>query len=130
MSRTALVKTLKGKVKNSEEIPSSFYLTDKERHEKNELLETGFQWNKNDFNKFLRGCEKFGRCAFAQISQMMGNKDEEEVEKYSEAFWKDVTILPNYEKIVKNIEKGEEKIEQRERAISLVIIKAKKIHMI
>ena len=43
--------------------------------------------------------------------------------KYSEVFWKRYTELPEYDKVVKNIERGEEAIRQKQISIELIVQK-------
>jgi len=50
-------------------------------------MQTGFRdWNKNDFNNFITGCEKHGRKNLELIANIVG-KPLEAVLKYSKVFW-------------------------------------------
>jgi hypothetical protein len=53
----------------------------------------------------------------------METKTPEEIQKYSVVFWKRYRELPEYDKIVKNIERGEEQIRQKELSIELIDLK-------
>ncbi len=71
------------------------------------MLKTGFtDWSKNDFNNFIAGCEKFGRNNFTEIAKLIGGKTAEEVQKYSETFWKRTDELSEKERITKQIQTG------------------------
>jgi SWI/SNF-related matrix-associated actin-dependent regulator of chromatin subfamily A member 5 len=86
-------------------------LTDKENREKEELISTGFsEWSKNDFNGFIKGCEKFGRKAYKEIAELIEDKTEKDVREYASAFWKrgPEDLGTEWDRIIKNIEKGEE----------------------
>lgn len=50
----------------------------------------------------------------------METKTPEEIQIYSNVFWKRYKELPEYDKIVKNIERGEESIRQKELSIELI----------
>lgn len=55
-------------------------LAAEEQSEKEDLLSKGFtNWNKRDFNAFVRSCEKYGREALKLIAQDIDGKSEEEV---------------------------------------------------
>ncbi|GMH40196.1 hypothetical protein BSKO_08100 [Bryopsis sp. KO-2023] len=90
-------------------------LTEEEVAEKDQLLEAGFtNWNRRDFNAFCRACEKYGRGDIGSISKEIDGKTEEEVEAYSKVFWARYQELNEFERIVKNIEKGEQKIQRQQ----------------
>ena len=64
-------------------------LTKEEKDECDMLLGEGFkEWNKKDFSVFKSACERHGRSAFEAVAQELEGKDAEEVERYSDAFWK------------------------------------------
>ena len=49
--------------------PSLEELNKEENEEKNRLLESGFSdWTRNEFNSFVRACEKFGRHDYERIA--------------------------------------------------------------
>ena len=55
-------------------------LTDEEIAEKENLLAQGFtNWNKRDFNQFIKACEKYGRDDMNSISKDVEGKSPAEV---------------------------------------------------
>lgn len=96
-------------------------LTNEEKAEKEKYWITGFvEWNKDEFALFLKGCEKFGRKEYKQISDLIQTKNPKEVQDYSKVFWKRITELPEYQKHQKNIERGEQQLQTRSQAKELV----------
>ncbi|CAM9610522.1 unnamed protein product, partial [Ascophyllum nodosum] len=83
--------------------------------EKRRLLEEGFaDWSKAQYLIFVRASAKYGRGAYDSIAAEVG-KTKEEVERYAKAFWdKGADAFPaaEWERHVKNVEKGERKIEE------------------
>lgn len=55
----------------------------------------------------------------------MESKTPEEIQQYSKVFWKRFRELPEFDKIIKNIERGEEMIRQKELSIELIDKKCK-----
>ncbi|KAF5841595.1 P-loop containing nucleoside triphosphate hydrolase protein [Dunaliella salina] len=89
-------------------------LTEEEQAEKEQLLSQGFSnWTRKDFNSFVRVCEKYGRDNVAQIATEIEGKTEEEVREYSKVFWARYKELSDWEKVIKNIERGEQKIQRQ-----------------
>ncbi|CAD7702794.1 unnamed protein product [Ostreobium quekettii] len=89
-------------------------LSKEEIEEKDRLLESGFtNWNRRDFNAFVRSCEKYGRNDIENVAKEIEGKTLEEVKEYSEVFWRRVKELNEWERIVKNIERGEQKIRRQ-----------------
>jgi len=96
-------------------------LTKDEVKEKEKYLSTGFiDWTKDEYLNFVRACEKFGRRDFGKISEHVGTKTPRECEEYSKAFWAKITELPDYQKHVRNIEKGEASIQSKNQARDLI----------
>jgi SWI/SNF-related matrix-associated actin-dependent regulator of chromatin subfamily A member 5 len=98
-------------------------LSEAEADERTHLLSLGFgTWQKRDFLAFTKAAEKYGRDDYASIARdMEGMKSEEEVRVYAAAFWARVGELADGERITRNIEKGEQKIQRQKdiiRAIS------------
>jgi len=88
-------------------------LTEEEREERDTLLGEGFSaWSKRDFNNFLRGCEKYGREDLEHVALEVEGKTEEEVREYAAVFWERSYELTECEKYLKNIERGEQKIQR------------------
>jgi SWI/SNF-related matrix-associated actin-dependent regulator of chromatin subfamily A member 5 len=89
-------------------------LTEEELAEKEELLKQGFSnWNKRDFNQFIKANEKYGRDDIESISKEVEGKTPEEVMEYSSVFWERCNELQDIEKIIAQIERGEAKIQRR-----------------
>ncbi|VAH14526.1 unnamed protein product [Triticum turgidum subsp. durum] len=98
-------------------------LTEEEQEEKEQLLEEGFStWTRRDFNTFIRACEKYGRDDIKSIASEMEGKTEEEVQRYAEVFKERYTELNGiyYDRIIKNIEKGESKISRKDEIMKAI----------
>ncbi|CAA7061895.1 unnamed protein product [Microthlaspi erraticum] len=96
-------------------------LTAEEVEEKEQLLEEGFPtWGKRDFNAFIRACEKYGRDDIKSISSEMEGKTEEEVERYAQVFKERFMELGEYDRIIKNIEKGEARISRKDEIMKAI----------
>jgi SWI/SNF-related matrix-associated actin-dependent regulator of chromatin subfamily A member 5 len=88
-------------------------LTEEEDMERELLLTQGFSnWNKRDFTNFTRACERHGRDNLDLICKEVEGKTEDEVRKYAAVFNKrGKTALADWERVSKNIERGEQKIQ-------------------
>ncbi|XP_010524758.1 PREDICTED: ISWI chromatin-remodeling complex ATPase CHR11-like [Tarenaya hassleriana] len=96
-------------------------LTAEEVEEKERLLEEGFStWSRRDFNTFLRACEKYGRNDIKSIATEMEGKTEEEVERYAKAFKERYKELNDYDRIIKNIERGEARISRKDEIMKAI----------
>ncbi|KAJ7549555.1 hypothetical protein O6H91_07G058200 [Diphasiastrum complanatum] len=90
-------------------------LTLDEQDEKERLLQEGFStWTRRDFNSFVRACEKYGRSDVKSIASEMEGKTEEEVERYAMVFRERYKELTDYDRIIKNIERGEARIARKD----------------
>uniref|UniRef100_A0A0D9V108 Chromatin-remodeling complex ATPase n=1 Tax=Leersia perrieri TaxID=77586 RepID=A0A0D9V108_9ORYZ len=90
-------------------------LTPEEQEEKEQLLEEGFaSWTRRDFNTFIRACEKYGRNDIKSIASEMEGKTEEEVQRYAKVFKERYKELTDYDRIIKNIERGEARISRKD----------------
>ncbi|EFJ50690.1 hypothetical protein VOLCADRAFT_80059 [Volvox carteri f. nagariensis] len=99
-------------------------LTEEEQAEREQLLEDGFKdWTKRDFNAFVRACEKYGRENIPQIAAEVDGKTDEEVHAYAKVFWKRYRELSDWEKVIKNIERGEQKIQRQQDIMNAVAAK-------
>jgi len=58
---------------------------------------------------------QYGRTALAEIAREVDGKTEEEVRAYAKAFWERYKELNEWDKVIKNIERGEQRI-QRQKA--------------
>uniref|UniRef100_A0A8C2Q2B0 SWI/SNF related, matrix associated, actin dependent regulator of chromatin, subfamily a, member 1 n=1 Tax=Cyprinus carpio TaxID=7962 RepID=A0A8C2Q2B0_CYPCA len=121
-------KTIGYKVPRNPEIPNSAQvqkeeqakideaepLTPEETEEKEKLLTQGFtNWNKRDFNQFIKANEKYGRDDIDNIAREVEGKTPEEVMEYSAVFWERCNELQDFEKIMAQIERGEARIQRR-----------------
>uniref|UniRef100_A0A673G5Y7 SWI/SNF-related matrix-associated actin-dependent regulator of chromatin subfamily A member 5-like n=1 Tax=Sinocyclocheilus rhinocerous TaxID=307959 RepID=A0A673G5Y7_9TELE len=89
-------------------------LSPEETEEKEKLLTQGFtNWNKRDFNQFIKANEKYGRDDIDNIAREVEGKTPEEVMEYSAVFWERCNELQDIEKIMAQIERGEARIQRR-----------------
>lgn len=96
-------------------------LTAEELEEKERLLEEGFSsWSRRDFNTFIRACEKYGRNDIKSIASEMDGKTEEEVERYAKVFKERYKELNDYDRIIKNIERGEARISRKDEIMKAI----------
>ncbi|KAK2393959.1 ISWI chromatin-remodeling complex ATPase chr11 [Trifolium repens] len=96
-------------------------LTTEEMEEKEHLLEQGFSsWSRKDFNTFIRACEKYGRNDIKSIALEMEGKTEEEVERYAKVFKERYKELNDYDRIIKNIERGEARISRKDEIMKAI----------
>ncbi|KAG8448015.1 hypothetical protein GDO86_015208 [Hymenochirus boettgeri] len=121
-------KTIGYKVPRSSDLPNASHvqkeeqkkideagpLCTKETEEKEKLLTQGFtNWNKRDFNQFIKANEKYGRDDIDNIAREVEGKTPEEVMEYSGVFWERCNELQDIEKIMAQIERGEARIQRR-----------------
>lgn len=90
-------------------------LTEDEQLERDTLLsENPFKdWARRDFSAFIRACEKHGREALGAIAKEVDSKSEEEVRGYAAVFFKRFGELQDSERYMKQIERGEQKIQRQ-----------------
>jgi SNF2-related domain/Helicase conserved C-terminal domain/SLIDE/HAND len=101
-------KWIEGEIKSIEEATE---LTEDELKEKESLAELGFtNWTKREFNLYLKANERFGRTQIDKICYDVEGKTPDEVTAYHEVFWKRYQEIPEWEKMIKGIEKGEERL--------------------
>ncbi|ETE70144.1 putative global transcription activator SNF2L1, partial [Ophiophagus hannah] len=95
-------------------IDESAPLFAEEAEEKERLLTQGFtNWNKRDFNQFIKANEKYGRDDIDDIAREVEGKSPEEVIEYSAVFWERCNELQDIERIMAQIERGEARIQRR-----------------
>lgn len=100
--------------------------TDDDIEKRNELIEEGFgDWNKREFNSFIKGCESFGRGNYQQIAEEIETKTAEEVKEYAEVFWENIESLPNKRELIEKIAKGEKDIQRLKQINSVLNYKKK-----
>lgn len=101
--------------------PDVVVLTPEEDEEKAALLAQGFKsWTKREFNDFVKACGDFGRDQYESISRLVGTKTAEEVREYSDVFWVRYAEIPDHDKLVSSIEKGEIKIAKKIQSAGLL----------
>ncbi|CAN1807095.1 ISWI chromatin-remodeling complex ATPase CHR17 [Linum perenne] len=85
------------------------------------VITQGFSsWGRRDFNTFIRACEKYGRDDIQSIATEMEGKTEEEVERYAQVFKERYKELNDYDRIIKNIERGEARISRKDEIMKAV----------
>jgi SWI/SNF-related matrix-associated actin-dependent regulator of chromatin subfamily A member 5 len=96
-------------------------LTPEKHAEKQRLLIDAFgTWNRQDFNNFIKSTAKNGRTAYEKISKDV-RRPIDEIKRYAETFWaKGAFVFPpaEWDRHVKQIEKGEKKLEEIQRLTS------------
>ncbi|GMM46784.1 DNA translocase [Pichia kluyveri] len=96
-----------------EKIYNSKELSEDDIKLKDELIAEGFgDWNRREFMQFIHGCAKYGSKNYAEISNDVKGKNEEDVRKYSEVFWQKYKEIEGWERYLKEIEFGERKLER------------------
>jgi len=96
-------------------------LSEAEIEEKDRLLEAGFSnWNKREFNAFIRANEKHGREDIESIANEIEGKTYEEVKEYSAVFWERHQELMDFERYLKSIEKGEMRISRQKEIVQII----------
>jgi SWI/SNF-related matrix-associated actin-dependent regulator of chromatin subfamily A member 5 len=88
--------------------------TEKDARKKEILWAQGFpNWGKKDLQAFVRGCERYGREDLEAIqAHELFEKTLEQVQEYAQVFWQRFQELPDHERFLANIEKGEAKLER------------------
>ena len=99
-----------------EAIDSAEPLTEAEKERKLKMQDQGFgSWNRRDFQQFINGSGRYGRKNYEMIATEVDSKSVEEVAEYAKAFWKRFGEISDYDKHIKSIELGEQKIETNDR---------------
>eukprot|EP00245_Coleochaete_scutata_P004323 TRINITY_DN16740_c0_g1_i1.p1 TRINITY_DN16740_c0_g1~~TRINITY_DN16740_c0_g1_i1.p1 ORF type:complete len:1102 (-),score=331.71 TRINITY_DN16740_c0_g1_i1:383-3688(-) len=105
-------------------------LTAEEKEEWEGLLAEGFHtWSRRDFNAFTRACEKYGRKDITNIASEIEGKTVEEVQDYARVFWERYVEIADYEKFIKNIEKGEARIMRKDEIMKAIAKKLERYKM-
>lgn len=90
-------------------------LTEEEQAEKEELASEGFEtWNRRDFQQFINGSHTYGRNNYEGIAVQCQNKDATEIKQYAKVFWQRYKEIADWQKYIKHIEDGEEKLKKVE----------------
>ncbi|CAO1636771.1 unnamed protein product [Sympodiomycopsis kandeliae] len=96
--------------KEQEFIANAEGLTEEEEKEKDDLATQGFvDWNRRDFQHFVRGAEKHGRVNYTGIASEIEGKTEKEVREYGKVFWERVSELTDSQRLIDRIDAGEER---------------------
>lgn len=97
-------------------------LSEEEQILKKKYIQEGFSnWNKKEYQRFIRGMEKYGKNDIKKISKYL-ERDEEDVKKYHKIFWERIEEIPDFHKIKIQIEKGEQKI-QKQKELKIILDK-------
>eukprot|EP01125_Pyxidicula_operculata_P010463 TRINITY_DN343_c0_g1_i2.p1 TRINITY_DN343_c0_g1~~TRINITY_DN343_c0_g1_i2.p1 ORF type:complete len:1022 (-),score=230.12 TRINITY_DN343_c0_g1_i2:81-3146(-) len=109
---------------NEEEEPDFGELTEEEMAEKEKLIESHqyASWGKREFDLFIRGNVEHGRKNIEDIAYMIPTKTLDQVEQYSEAFWKNYKKITGWERYIENIKKGENRAEIRDKNVRILEI--------
>jgi len=95
-------------------VDNALPLSEEEVKEKEDLLVQGFtNWNKRDFNQFIKASEKYGRDDIDNICKEVEGKTTQEVRDYASVFWERCNELTDIDRIIAQIERGEAKIQRR-----------------
>ena len=91
-------------------------LSDELQAEKERLLSEGFvEWGRGHYTAFTKASAHYGRSNLAKIAREVG-KPQAEVDAYASAFWgdwgKERFSEHEHDRVVKNIERGEKKIDE------------------
>lgn len=90
-------------------------LTEEEQAEKAELAKNGFEeWNRRDFQQFINGSNLYGRNNYEGIATHCQNKNAAEIKQYAKVFWQRYEEIADWQKHLKHIEEGEEKLRKIE----------------
>lgn len=90
-------------------------LTEEEQAEKEELAREGFEtWNRRDFQQFINGSHTYGRSNYEGIALQCQNKEATEIKQYAKVFWQRYKEIADWQKYIKHIEDGEEKLKKVE----------------
>ncbi len=100
---------------DQQEIDSATPLTEEEQEEKQRLAQQGFgEWNRRDFQQFVNGSGRSGRADYEGIAQEVDSKTPQEIKAYAKVFWQRYTEIADYNKYLKIIEDGEERMRKIE----------------
>ena len=100
---------------DQEDIDNAVPLTEDEVAKKETMQKQGFgNWNRRDFQQFVNGSARYGRHNYAGISEEVDSKSPEEIQVYAKAFWNRYHEIEEWEKHIKSIEAGEERLRKTE----------------
>ncbi|KAK1828141.1 ISWI chromatin-remodeling complex ATPase ISW2 [Podospora conica] len=100
---------------DQQEIDNATPLTDEEKAEKEQLAQQGFgDWNRRDFQQFVNGSGRYGRHDYDSIALEVDSKEPDEIREYAKTFWARYTEIHDYNKYLKIIEDGEDRMRKIE----------------
>ncbi|EAQ84663.1 conserved hypothetical protein [Chaetomium globosum CBS 148.51] len=100
---------------DQQEIDNATPLTEEEQEEKQTLAQQGFgDWNRRDFQQFINGSGRYGRQDYEGIAMEVDSKTSQEIKTYAKVFWQRYTEIADYNKYLKIIEDGEERMRKIE----------------
>ncbi|GKT90535.1 LOW QUALITY PROTEIN: chromatin remodelling complex ATPase chain ISW [Colletotrichum tofieldiae] len=100
---------------DQQEIDNATPLNEEEQEEKQCLSQQGFgEWNRRDFQQFINASGRYGRNDYESIAEDIDNKTATEVKQYAKVFWQRYTEIADYNKYIKVIEDGEERMRKIE----------------
>ncbi|KXX76379.1 ISWI chromatin-remodeling complex ATPase ISW2 [Madurella mycetomatis] len=100
---------------DQQEIDNATPLTEEEQEEKQRLAQQGFgDWNRRDFQQFINGSGRYGRTDYEGIALEVDSKTPAEIKAYAKVFWQRYTEIADYNKYLKVIEDGEERMRKIE----------------
>ncbi|KAH6842559.1 SNF2 family N-terminal domain-containing protein [Chaetomium sp. MPI-CAGE-AT-0009] len=100
---------------DQQEIDNATPLTEEEQEEKQTLAQQGFgDWNRRDFQQFINGSGRYGRQDYEGIAMEVDSKTPQEIKAYAKVFWQRYTEIADYNKYLKIIEDGEERMRKIE----------------
>ncbi|GAA6060422.1 hypothetical protein JCM10212_002190 [Sporobolomyces blumeae] len=102
-------------------IDSAEPLTEEEKQEKEELSGLGFtDWNKRDFQSFIRGSELYGRDNFEGIASELPSKTVDQIKEYASVFWDRYNEVEDHERLIAKIENADTKRAKESRLEELI----------
>lgn len=88
-------------------------LTEPEKERKAAMSEDGFgSWNRRDFQQFINGSAKYGRTNYEGIATEVDSKEPDEIAEYAKIFWKRYREIADYDKHIKSIQVGEDRLQK------------------
>lgn len=100
---------------DQQEIDNATPLTEEEKAEKELLAQQGFgDWNRRDFQQFVNGSGRYGRHDYDSIALEVDSKEPDEIKTYAKTFWQRYTEIHDYNKYLKIIEDGEDRMRKIE----------------
>lgn len=100
---------------DQQEIDDATPLTEEEQEEKEKLALQGFgDWNRRDFQQFINGSGRYGRNDYEKIALEVDSKTPAEVKAYAKVFWQRYKEIADYNKYIKIVEDGEERMRKIE----------------